>query len=346
MKQPKEIFNKNLIFSHIQDLDKNSEEIVEVTRIYLDIGVSVIMCDCLESIKTIKKTFKNALVLPNNPIKNKDEVALYHSMGASMVLLENNATQDEITLKEIINLCKKLLITPILNITNHTNAAFIAESLMYLQDVVVIIDCKNIYDSFMLKTKIEPHIKTILKNDIKSINDAYIAANLGFNGIFCEDILKKGGGKFINSLQLTFKGAKAKKNTFYYKLFDKLAKDSKITQIRGEDDENFSIDEILRFSELDIDGIAFYFSYTNIGHLKNTLKLLNKINKNIIKIGIVQNNKRLFQIQRNFQDNGILDVLEIENIDIFKKIKKGNFAFYLKDSFPVVIKQKENFVTK
>lgn len=55
MKQPKEIFNKNLIFSHIQDLDKNSEEIVEITRIYLDIGVSVIVCDCLESIKTIKK---------------------------------------------------------------------------------------------------------------------------------------------------------------------------------------------------------------------------------------------------------------------------------------------------
>ncbi|RAX55186.1 hypothetical protein CCY99_00370 [Helicobacter sp. 16-1353] len=330
-----EIFTKNLIFSTIDD-SKNNVKIIDRIRIYLDIGVNVIVCDNLDSIKAIKKIFQHIIILPSKHITNKNELEFYCSNGIKMVFVEKNTNE----LKEILNLCKKFNIVPILSISNNSDIAFITTQ-VHLQNAIIAIDGKNIHDSFILKMQIPPQIKTILKNDIHSLNDAYIATSLGFSGIFCDNILDIGAGKFINLLYLAFKSAK--NDTFYYKLYSRLAKDSKIINVYlGE--KNISIDEIIRLCEIDIDIISFDFNNTNIKYLKNILKTINIINKNILKIGIVQDDKKLFHIQRNFQNNGLLDALEIADLKMFQRIKKVTFAFYLKGSIPVMITQKEKLL--
>lgn len=178
-----------------------------------------------------------------------------------------------------------------------------------LDDCIFLIDCKNLYDCFYLFTKIPTNIKSIIYHNSLTPHIAYMAFSVGISGILCDidNIYKNGGGKFIHKIHLSYK--KSKNDRFYSKFFN--AK-KPFTQLR-----NIKIDRI--FKDLNADSIALDLNDTSF----KTFLYVSK-NKNIIKIGIV-NNKKQFKLARNLQDNAMLDVLELESSD---GLDYANFAFY------------------
>ncbi|MDE6886289.1 MAG: hypothetical protein K2P17_04560 [Helicobacteraceae bacterium] len=342
-------FNKPIIISEIKKKSPFSKslkpnlDIINLARIYLDSGSSAISVQCAEEfggsladLIAVKKAFPNAVILRNDFILYKEEIEISYLCGADMVLLSTSIFLNKKDyFKEILLMCKNFSIIPIIEISSEIELNFALEfdiSLLSINARNLDTFKLNKFNAINLKQKISPTIKVIF-NEVECDFSAYLVSSAGFGGILCgEYILKHNRPSLaISGLRKSF--LNGKKDGFYKKFFAKL--DSTLIKICGIR----NIDESIFVARQNIDMIGFVlFGSTRrieIPTLKSISKILSKYYPNIIKVGIIKDDKNNLREARNLLEYGIIECLEFNNANTNEanfyakyNLKKANFAFY------------------
>ncbi|PAF52622.1 bifunctional indole-3-glycerol phosphate synthase/phosphoribosylanthranilate isomerase [Helicobacter sp. 13S00477-4] len=301
----------------------------------------------LQDLIEIKNTFKNASILRKDFIQYPQEIEISYLCGADLVLviiaMFIEDIQKEVQLKEIFLECKKYGLTPLVEIHNQEELNFALK----FQPFLLGINSRNLHTfeinkpkAMNLKSNIPPSIKTIFESGIQSSFDGYLAGNFSFDGLLCGSYLVKSEEKNIKipSLIKSFNLGKKYKNPFYPKVFDSSVNHlTPLIKICGIT----NIDDAFLAAELGVDMIGFILEktsprYQDIKSIKNISKALSKIYPQILKIGVITENKETLLNARELFKEGVLDALQLHSANPLSPnqfasydLKEADFNFYI-----------------
>ncbi len=284
----------------------DSTNLLESAQFYLNSGIRTLYCSInnLDNIIMLKNRFPNIILMLDNPIKC--------ATLARYIDLVRIDIQDYM-LDSVQLMLKSHNITPVIQIHNQDEMNFALKC--GIKSL-----CINDNDIANLTFNIINDDTTImLDSNIDSINNAFVAFSR-FHSILLGDFISHHTkrGKLLYKMRIIAN----KHSRFYQSLFNK--KEIKI--LTGK----LMIDDICNLSN--IDALGFVLDSTDeINSKKHLLRFLSKFQPNLLKIGII-NDKKIFNIARNFTDCGMLDAININyNQNDIQHLHNASFAFYSND---------------
>ncbi|PAF45034.1 bifunctional indole-3-glycerol phosphate synthase/phosphoribosylanthranilate isomerase [Helicobacter sp. 11S02596-1] len=339
---------------------------IALARNYLNNGANVISVlteqdyfgGSLADLMAVKNAFKNASVLRKDFIQSPEEIAISYLAGADLVLLIVamfiGDSKKEAIFQNILLECQKYALTPLLEIHNEEECQF---ALRFVNPAnpsaspILGINSRNLRTfvidkpkALHLRTKIPAPIKTIFESGIQSSFDGYLAGSFGFDGMLCGSYLvaSKETGKNLQHLIKSFTLGKKHQNPFYPSVFASIySNPTPLVKICGITD----IDDAYTASEAGADMIGFILTpksprYISAKDVKLMSKAMNKLYPNVLKIGVITENKEELIIAKELFKEGFLDAIQLHAInpdtpDIYAgfDLKEADFNFYACSNF-------------
>ncbi|MDO7252938.1 bifunctional indole-3-glycerol phosphate synthase/phosphoribosylanthranilate isomerase [Helicobacter cappadocius] len=344
-------------------------EPTNLAQIYLNNGAKVISIlteedyfnGSLIDLMSVKNTFKNTTILRKDFIQYAEEIEISYLAGADMVLIIIAMFMDdkakEIELQKILSECKKYSLTPLFEIHNQRECDFALK----LEPSILGINSRSLHTfeidknkALNLKSLIPNSIKTIFESGIHSSFDGYLAGSFGFDGMLCGSYLVKNEGKNLPNLIKAYQKGKKQKNSFFSAVFQKLYSNATpIIKICGIT----NIDDAISCAEAGADMIGLIMvkqspRYQDQKSIKEISKALNKLYPNILKVGVITNEKSSLISAKELLKEGILDCLQLHSCDPFSPnnfastdLREADFNFYICVNLEDISEYPKDFVS-
>lgn len=332
---------------HISDIANP----INLAREYLNGGANAISVLCeenyfkgsLKDLIAVKNTFPNACVLRKDFILDKQEIEISYLAGADMILLIAAMFIDKqngfAKLSEIYKQCEAFGLTPLLEVHNKQELDFIKP----LDSKLIGINSRDLHTfeiDIIKACKLKEEItnaKVIFESGIKSSHHGFILGTMGFNGMLCGGYLASADNptKTLQNLISNFNKGAESKPRFYKKVFDKFLDSTPLVKICGLKD----LDNTLEVANIKgIDAIGFILvknskRFVESKQLKNTLKAIKSLCPQILRIGVIDDDKQTLNQARELYKLNLLDALQLHSIKDSCKfgefdLNEADFCFY------------------